>query len=149
MCATYSGIEKSNKAHQLFGSHILSLITLNLNLRIPILIMSHIQSGVVAPLHCSSSRPPSSHILSPVELSKSGSESDGDNEIVGLTRELDGMEDSNVLDPEEEEELEEGEEEEEDLEEGEEEEEEDMDNFIDTSRLELNANNNICRWKEL
>jgi hypothetical protein len=45
---------------------------------------------------------------------------------VGSTRELDSMEDSEVLDPEEE-----------DLEEGEEEEEEDMDNFIDASRLEL------------
>ena len=103
----------------------------------------------VAPLHCSSSRPPSSHILSPVELSKSGSESDGDNEVVGLTRELDGMKDSNMLDPEEEEELEEGEEEEEDLEEGEEEEEEDMDNFIDASGLEPNTKNDIRGWKEL
>jgi len=74
-----------------------------------------------------------------VELSESGSELDSDDEVAGSTCKLDGMEDSDVLDPEKEE----------DLEEGEEEEEEDMDNFIDTSRLELNANNNICRWKEL
>jgi hypothetical protein len=73
-----------------------------------------------------------------VELSESGSESDGDDDIAGSTHELDGVEDSKVLDPEEE-----------DLEEGEEEEEEDMDNFIDASRLELNAKNDIRGWKEL
>jgi hypothetical protein len=71
-----------------------------------------------------------------VELSESGSESDGNDDIAGSTRELDGVEDSEVLDPEEE-----------DLEEGEEEKEEDIDNFIDASRLELNAKNNIHGWK--
>jgi len=54
---------------------------------------------------------------------------DGNDEVAGSTCELDGVEDSDVLDPEEE--------------------EEDMDNFIDASRLELNAKNNIRRWKEL
>ncbi len=93
----------------------------------------------VAPSHCSSSRPPLSHVPSPVELSKSGSESDGDDKVVGSTRELDSVEDSDMLDPEEKE----------DLEEGEEEEEEDMDNFIDASGLEPNAKNDICGWKEL
>jgi len=74
-----------------------------------------------------------------VELSESGSELDGDNKVVGSTCELNGVEDSNVLDPEEEE----------DLEEGEEEEEKDMDNFIDASGLEPNAKNDIRGWKEL
>jgi hypothetical protein len=74
-----------------------------------------------------------------VELSESGSELDGDDDIAGSTCELDGMEDSKVLDPQEEE----------DLEEGEEEEEEDMDNFINASGSEPNAKNDICGWKEL
>jgi hypothetical protein len=74
-----------------------------------------------------------------VELSESGSEADGDDDIAGSTRELDGMDDSGVCDPEEEE----------DLEEGEEEEEEDMDNFIDASGIEPNAKNDIHGWKEL
>ena len=73
-----------------------------------------------------------------MELSESGSESDGDDDVAGSTRELDSVEDSEVLDPEEE-----------DLEEGEEEEEKDMDNFIDASGLEPNAKNDIRGWKEL
>ena len=64
---------------------------------------------------------------------------DGDDNVAGSTHELDGVDDSGVRDPEEEE----------DLEEGEEEEEEDMDNFIDASRIEPNAKNDICGWKEL
>jgi hypothetical protein len=46
MPATYSGTEKSEKAHQLSGAHILSPIALDLNIRLPILITSRIQSGV-------------------------------------------------------------------------------------------------------
>ena len=93
----------------------------------------------VAPLQRSFPHLPSLHVPSPVELSESRSEADGDDDVVGLTHKLDSMEDSGVYDPEEEE----------DLEEGEEEEEEDMDNFIDTSGLEPNTKNNICGWKEL
>ena len=48
-----------------------------------------------------------------MELSESGSELDSDDEVAGSTCKLDGMEDSDVLDPEKEEDLEEGEEEEE------------------------------------
>ncbi len=68
-------------------------------------------------------------------MSESGSESDGDDYIAGSTCELDSTENSSVLGPEEEEE--------------EEEEEEDMDNFIDLGGFELNAKDEICRWKEL
>jgi len=70
-----------------------------------------------------------------VELSESGSESDRDNDIAGLTCELDSVENSSVLGPEEEEK--------------EEEEEEDMDNFIDPGGFELNAKDEIRGWKEL
>ena len=94
---------------------------------------SHVLS--VALLEQSSSHPPSSHAPSPVELSESGSESDGDDDIAGLTHKLDSVENSSVLGPEEKEE--------------EEEEEEDMDNFIDLDRFKLNAKDKIHGWKEL
>ena len=69
-----------------------------------------------------------------MELSESGSELDGDDDVVGSTHELDSVENSSVLGPEEEEK---------------EEEEEDMDNFIDLDRFELNTKDKICRWKKL
>ena len=72
---TYSGAEKSNKAHRLFGSHILSPIALNLNLCIPILIASRIQSsvkgGIGSSVLCVVSCPIAALLFSPTFIARS------------------------------------------------------------------------------
>jgi hypothetical protein len=72
---TYLGAEKSNKAHRLFGSHILSLIALDLNLCIPILITSRIQNGVEggigSSISCVVSCPIAVHLFSPTFVARS------------------------------------------------------------------------------
>ena len=90
---------------------------------------------LVAPSEQFSSHPPLSHAPSPVELSESGSELDGDDNVAGSTCKLDSTKNSSMLGPEEEEEKEEK--------------EKDMDNFIDLGRFKLHTKDEIHRWKEL
>ena len=82
-----------------------------------------------------------------MELNESGSESDGDDDVVGSTRELVSAENSSMLGLEEEDK--EVEDEDEEDKDEEDKDEDNMDNFIDPGGFELDAKNDIRGWKEL